>query len=135
MASADKGGPMPNLPRDRNFDATRALLFTEGYTFVTNRCRKFGTDLFATRIMLRKAICMQGREAAQQFYHPGRFTRNGALPLFALTLIQDLGSVMVLDGEEHRRRKEMFLALMSPEAIARLAERTAFHWRASGRKR
>jgi fatty-acid peroxygenase len=77
---------------------------------------------------------MQGTEAAEQFYHPGRFTRRGALPLFALTLIQDLGSVMVMDGEDHRRRKEMFLSLMSPEAIARLAERTAFYWRESVRK-
>jgi fatty-acid peroxygenase len=125
---------MARIPRDRSFDSTRALLFSEGYEFISNRCRRFDTDLFATRIMLRKAVCMQGAEAAEQFYHPGRFTRRGALPLFALTLIQDLGSVMVMDGEDHRRRKEMFLTLMSPEAIARLAERTAFHWRASVRK-
>jgi fatty-acid peroxygenase len=84
--------------------------------------------------MLRKAICMQGVEAAEQFYQPDRFTRRGALPLFALTLIQDLGSVMVMDGEDHRRRKEMFLSLMSSEAIARLAERTGFYWRNSVRK-
>lgn len=77
---------------------------------------------------------MLGAEAAEQFYHPGRFTRRGALPLFALTLIQDLGSVMVMDGEDHRRRKEMFLSLMGPEAIARLAERTAVYWRNSVRK-
>jgi fatty-acid peroxygenase len=53
---------------------------------------------------------------------------------FALTLIQDLGSVMVMDGEDHRRRKEMFLSLMSSEAIARLVERTGFYWRNSVRK-
>src|SRR3954453_17890002 len=129
MSGSERGGPMPKPPRDRRFDGTRKLLFTEGYAFVTNRCRELRTDLFSTRIMLRKAICMQGREAAEQFYHPGRFTRKGALPLFALTLIQDLGSVMVLDGEDHRRRKEMFLSLMTSEAIARLAERTAGLWR------
>ena len=67
---------------------------------------------------------MQGAEAAEQFYYPGRFTRRGALPLFALTLIQDLGSVMVMDGEDHHRRKEMFLSLMSQEEIARLTDRT-----------
>jgi fatty-acid peroxygenase len=125
---------MAEIPRDRSFDGTRALLFSEGYQFISNRCRRYETDLFATRIMLRKAVCMQGAEAAEQFYHPGRFTRRGALPLFALTLIQDLGSVMVMDGEDHRRRKGMFLSLMSPEAIARLAERTAFYWRESVRK-
>jgi fatty-acid peroxygenase len=125
---------MAGIPRDRSFDGTRALLFSEGYEFISNRCRRFESDLFATRIMLRKAICMQGAEAAEQFYHPGRFTRRGALPLFALTLIQDLGSVMVLDGEDHLRRKQMFLSLMSPEAISRLAERTVFYWRESVRE-
>src|ERR1700710_250832 len=124
---------MARIPRDRSFDSTRALLFSEGYEDISNRCRRFDTDLFATRIMLRKATCMQGAEAAEQFYHPGRFTRRGALPLFALTLIQDLGSVMVLNGEDHRRRKAMFLSLMTPEAIGRLAERTAFLWRDSVR--
>lgn len=125
---------MAEIPRDRSFDGTRALLFSEGYEFISNRCRRYGADLFATRIMLRKAVCMQGAEAAEQFYFPGRFTRRGALPLFALTLIQDLGSVMVMDGEDHRRRKEMFLSLMKPEAIAHLAERTAFYWRKSIRE-
>jgi fatty-acid peroxygenase len=125
---------MTEIPRDRSFDNTLALFFSEGYEFISNRCHRYRTDLFATRIMLRKAICMQGAEVAEQFYHPGRFTRRGALSLFALTLIQDLGSVMVMDGEDHRRRKEMFLSLMSPEAIARLAERTAFYWRKCVRK-
>jgi len=124
---------MAKIPRDRSFDSTRALLFSEGYEFISNRCRRYRSDLFATRIMLRKAVCMQGSEAAEQFYHPGRFTRRGALPLFALTLIQDLGSVMVMDGEDHRRRKEMFLSLMTSEAIARLAERTAGLWRENAR--
>jgi fatty-acid peroxygenase len=125
---------MAKIPRDLSFDGSRALLFSEGYEFISNRCRRFGSDIFATRVMLRKAICMQGAEAAEQFYYPGRFTRRGAMPLFALTLIQDLGSVMVMDGEDHRRRKEMFLSLMSPEAIARLAERTSFYWRNSVRE-
>jgi fatty-acid peroxygenase len=60
--------------------------------------------------MLRKAVCALGEEAAEQFYWPGRFTRKRALPLFALTLIQDLKSVMVLNDEDHQRRKAMFLA-------------------------
>jgi fatty-acid peroxygenase len=119
----------PAIPRDEAFDSTYALLSTEGYEFITNRCRRYGTDVFATRIMLRRAFCMQGAEAAEVFYHPGRFTRRHALPLFALTLIQDLGSVMLMDGEEHRRRKAMFLSLMSPEALSRLTELTMRHWR------
>jgi fatty-acid peroxygenase len=131
---AERTIPRDRAPRDRAFDSTHALLFSEGYEFISNRCREFGTDLFATRIMLRKAICMQGREAASVFYHPGRFTRRHALPLFALTLIQDLGSVMLMDGEEHRRRKEMFLSFMSQEELARVAALTAHYWRQSAAK-
>jgi fatty-acid peroxygenase len=125
---------MAELPKDQSFDSTHALLFSEGYEFISNRFRRYGIDLFATRIMLQRAVCMLGAEAAEQFYYPGRFTRRGALPLFALTLIQDLGSVMVMDGEDHRRRKEMLLSLKTPEAITRLAERTAFYWRNSVRE-
>jgi fatty-acid peroxygenase len=122
------------IPCDRSLDNTLALLFSEGYEFISNRCRRYKTDLFSTRIMLRKAICMRGAEAAEQFYAPGRFTRRGALPLFAVTLIQDLGSVMMLDEEDHRRRKDMFLSLMTPEKLSHLSELTAFHWWAEARK-
>lgn len=122
------------IPRDQKFDNTIPLLFSEGYEFISNRCRRYGTDIFSTRIMLRRAFCTQGKEAAEQFYSPGRFTRRGALPLFAVTLIQDLGSVMMLDEEEHRRRKEMFLSLVTPEKLQHLAELTAFHWWAQARE-
>ncbi|MBV8672326.1 MAG: hypothetical protein JOZ33_02730, partial [Acidobacteriaceae bacterium] len=93
--------PVPGgrIPRDTAWDNTVPLLFTEGYRFITNRCHRLGSDVFATRVMLRPVVCMQGAEAAQQFYHPERFTRRGALPLFAFKLIQDLGSVMALDGQ------------------------------------
>jgi len=95
---------MNAIPQDRAPDSTLALL-SEGYAFIGNRCRRYGSDLFATRLMLTKAVCMRGAEAAEQFYHPDRFTRLGGIPLTALTLIQDLGSVMVMDGADHRRRK------------------------------
>lgn len=63
-----------------------------------------------------------GEEATRAFYEPGRFTRRGALPPTALMLLQDRGSVALLDGEAHRQRKAMFMSLMSPAAIARLAD-------------
>lgn len=77
---------------------------------------------------------MLGAEAAEQFYFPGRFTRRRALPLFVMTLIQDLGSVMVLDHEDHKRRKAMFLSLMTQESLARIADLTARHWRVAMRR-
>lgn len=78
---------MPQLPRDSAPDSTLALL-SEGYGFISNRCRRHGSDIFETRLMLRKAVCMQGKEAARVFHSPGRFTRRGALQAPAESAIQ-----------------------------------------------
>lgn len=118
----------PSLPRARGLDSSLALL-REGYAFIPNRCRALGTDLFATRLMLRPVVCMTGSEAAARFYDGHRFTRRHALPAMSFALIQDQGSVMVMDGPAHRRRKAMFLGLVGPPALARLAEVAVRHWR------
>ena len=120
---------MSSLPRDKSLDSTLALL-SDGYTFIQKRCRRFQSDIFETRLMLRKAICTTGEEAARMFYEPGRFTRRHALPLTALLLLQDKGSVSVQDGKAHRHRKEMFMSLMDPSQIKQLTEHFADAWRA-----
>ena len=109
-------------------DETLALL-SEGYEFIPNRCEHHRSDLFETRLMLTRAVCITGEEAAEVFYEPGRFTRKGALPQTTLRLLQDRGSAQVLDGEAHRWRKRMFMSLMSPEGIRRLNERADDCWR------
>jgi fatty-acid peroxygenase len=109
-------------------DRTLALL-REGYAFIPERCRRHGTDVFETRIMLTKAVCMMGEEAGRVFYEPERFTRVGALPQTTLRLLQDKGSVALLDGEAHRWRKEMFLSLADPGGSERLADVMEAQWR------
>lgn len=118
------------LPSDPSPDSSLALL-REGYAFIPARCRALGTDAFRTRLMLTPAVCMQGEEAARVFYHPGRFTRRGALPASALRLLQDRGSVMTLDGRAHAWRKRMFMALMTPDALAGMADAMEAEWRAA----
>jgi fatty-acid peroxygenase len=120
---------MTTIPRERGFDSTLALL-REGYAFIPTRCRRLQSDIFATRLMLRRVVCMSGKEAASEFYRPDRFTRRGALPPTALRLLQDEGSVALMDGGAHRRRKAMFMSLMTPEGIGRLADATTEQWRA-----
>ena len=105
------------IPRDGAPDSTLALL-SEGYAFIPKRCRQFGSPLFAARLMLSPAVCMSGAEAAAHFYDGDRFTRRHALPPTTFALIQDKGSVMVMDGQAHRHRKQMFLSLTGPEALA-----------------
>ena len=119
---------MRQIPRDKSLDSTLSLL-AEGYTFISRRCERLQTDAFETRLMLRKVICAKGEEAARMFYHPGRFTRKAAIPPTTLMLLQDIGSVQTMDGEAHRHRKQMFMSLMSPESIQRLAEIMAEQWR------
>jgi fatty-acid peroxygenase len=117
------------LPRDGSADSTLALL-TQGYDFISRRCRALDTDIFETRIMTQRAICMLGAEAARVFYEPGRFTRAGALPASVLRLLQDKGSVATLDGEAHAARKAMFMAMMTPDSLSRLEAAAARAWTA-----
>lgn len=116
------------LPRARGFDNTLALLI-EGYAFMPRRHARLDSDAFATRLMLRRALCVRGEDAARMFYHPGRFTRRGALPPTAMALLQDYGSVATLDGEMHRRRKAMLMSLFGPLERQRLALLAEKEWK------
>ncbi|ORE92795.1 cytochrome P450 [Aurantimonas sp. 22II-16-19i] len=113
---------MPQIPKDDVLDSSVALQ-SEGYEFVAVRCRRFGSEIFAARLLGETYYCMRGPDAARMFYEPDRMTRNGALPTFVLHLLQDEGSVATLDGAAHRCRKAMFLTMMSE---ARLGELAAF---------
>jgi fatty-acid peroxygenase len=108
-----------SIPMVGRFDSAIALL-REGYEFIGNRCRELRSDIFATRLAGRKAICMLGPEAAAFFYDGDRFTRNGAMPPTTLRLLQDIGSVQSIDGPAHRHRKSLFLDLLSPSGVTRL---------------
>ncbi|GAA3274939.1 cytochrome P450 [Sphingomonas yabuuchiae] len=119
--------PMPQIPRTGSFDSTLALL-REGYDFISNRCARYGSNAFETRLMLRRVTCVTGEEAARMFYEPGRFTRRGAIPQPTLRLLQDVGSVATLDGEKHRHRKAMFLSLMTPTSVRQIGEIFINEW-------
>jgi fatty-acid peroxygenase len=126
-ALSDSGESMPRVPVDKSPDSTLALL-SDGYRFIASRCRRYRSDIFETRLMLEKAVCVLGEEAARMFYDADRFTRRGAMPRPTLMLLQDRGSVQLLDGEAHRWRKQMFMSLMTPASIQRLADMTADQW-------
>jgi fatty-acid peroxygenase len=118
---------MRMIPRDTGLDGTLAFA-REGYDFIGNRCERLGLDLFETRLLLRRAICMRGTAAAEIFYAGDHFTRFAAMPVTVLKLLQDYGSVQLLDGAPHRRRKGMFLSIGSPPEAERLASVFADEW-------
>ncbi len=118
---------MLKLPQDKGPDNTLAFL-VDGYTYVSKRCRKLSTDIFQAHIMLRKVTCIMGEEAAREFYVPGRFTRQAAIPITTLLLLQDQGSALTLDGEAHRHRKTLLMSFMNREAIDRLVSLVEEEW-------
>lgn len=115
---------LPTLPGP---DSTIGFL-REGYTFISRRCDRLGTDGFRTRLVGRPVTCLRGAEAAAMFYGGGRFTRVGAMPPTVVHLLQDEGSVQTLHDEDHRQRKEMFLGPLQGAAAARLPEVFAHEW-------
>jgi fatty-acid peroxygenase len=124
---------MQEIPRDDALDSSLALK-AEGYDFIGNRCRRFGVDIFEARLLGKRFYCVSGADAAHMFYAPGRFTRQGALPASVLHLLQDEGSVATLDDAAHRRRKAMFLSLMTPPRLDEIARHVAAELRRCARR-
>ena len=116
------------VPRTKEFDSTLRLL-SEGYPFIGRRCAALGSDIFATRLMGRPAICVSGPEAARMFWQPGRFTRRGALPPATPALLQDPGGAHALEGEDHRHRKAMMMSLQTSGDRARMVAMAEETWR------
>ena len=124
---------MLQIPHDECIDSTVALLL-DPYRFVSKRCRRYGTDLFEARLLLRPTTCMTGPEAARLFYDPERFQREGAMPGAIKKTLLGQGGVQGLDGAAHRHRKAMFMSLMTPERISRLVETASAEWDAAAER-
>ncbi|NUT10270.1 MAG: cytochrome P450 [Nonomuraea sp.] len=109
-------------------DSTLALLLNP-YRFIGDRARRLGSDVFETRLMLQRTVCMTGAEAAKIFYDPERFVRHGAAPRRLQVTLFGRNGVQALDGETHRARKALFMSLMGREGRDRLAELAERNWR------
>ena len=116
------------FPRTAWPDSTFALL-REGYGFIGRRCRQIGDEAFRTRLLLRDVICMTGADAAEMFYSGGNFSRQGAMPVTVLKLLQDRGSVQSLEDAAHRCRKQLFLSLTTGQQVERLRGHFTESWR------
>jgi fatty-acid peroxygenase len=119
---------MPNAPHTAAIDST-LLLVRDGYDFIWKRCQRFGSDLFQTRLLGRKTVCVHGPDAARLFYDEGKMERAHALPRRVATTLFGKGGVQSLDGERHRQRKSVFLALMTQPSLEQLMDVTAQRWK------
>lgn len=126
-------GTMPAIPRVKGLDSTLALL-GDPYRYISSYCQRFGTDLFETRILLERVICMTGPHAARLFYDENRFARNGAMPISIQKTLLGEGGVQGLDDDSHRHRKQMFMSLMTVERRGRLLQLSGAEWETSIRR-
>jgi len=125
-----KATAVPSAPA---LDSTLAMV-REGYPFIWNRCRRFKSDIFTTRILGKPAVCIHGPEAAQLFYDETKLRRNMAVPRRVVTSLFGKKAVHTLDDEAHRRRKAAFMSLMTDASIERLIALMAEQWQLAIRR-
>src|SRR5690625_5080343 len=116
-----------HIPKENGLDNSINVL-REGYMYIPNRRHSFHSDIFETRILGQKAICMGGKEAAALFYDNEKFKRHGAAPKRVQKTLFGEKGVQTLDGEEHRQRKEMFMSLMTRERLDVLKQIAEKQW-------
>lgn len=74
---------------------------------------------------------MMGAEAAERFYDGRHFTRTGAMPPTTVRQLQDKGSVQTLEGDAHRHRKALFMAMLTVDAVERIGRLFEECWQAA----
>lgn len=118
---------MSSMPRAAAFDSTLQLI-RDPYRFISRRCKQLASEVFYTRILLQPTICMTGAKAAELFYNPEHFIRNGAAPEFLQATLFGKGGVQGLDGAAHQHRKALFLYLLAPQQLTRLIHEVTNCW-------
>lgn len=85
------------MPQEKGIDHTFSLM-REGYMYISNRCNSFQSNMFRTRLLGRKVICMKGKDAAELFYNNEKFNRKGAVPRRIEQSFFGENSVQTMDG-------------------------------------
>lgn len=121
------------IPCDVTIDNSLSMLL-EGYCFIQNRCVRYRTDIFQTRLLGQKAICISGEEGARFFYDDNYFKRKDVAPKRVQKTLTGQNGVQGLDGEAHLNRKQMFMSIMTDENLKRLTDYTTEQWKVNSIK-
>ena len=104
-------------------------LLAKGYGWLPDLRRAAGRRTVPTRLMGLRATALEGPDAARFFYDEDHVRRAGAIPEPVQATLFGKGAVHTLDGEAHRVRKAMFVALlMREDGIASLVQRATTAW-------
>lgn len=104
------------IPKEQGIEQNFQLL-KEGYEYILNRRIKLQSDIFETRILGKKVVCMGGEEATNVFYDDTKFLRNNVAPNRIVQTLFGKDAVQTLDGIEHKKRKEMLMSVLTNESI------------------
>ncbi|TCP19986.1 fatty-acid peroxygenase [Scopulibacillus darangshiensis] len=116
-----------HIPREEGIDHSLSLM-REGYMYISNRRHSFNSDIFETRLLGKKAICIGGKEAAEVFYDTEKFKRKDAAPNRAVQTLFGKNGVQSLDGKIHKHRKAMFMSIMSADGLKKLTDTAKKQW-------
>jgi fatty-acid peroxygenase len=95
----------------------------DGYGAVElDRRSRDGRHSYVSRLMGRRAVVVCGESGARLFYDEEVVQRGGAMPPALAWLLFGRGAVHGLDGEPHRRRKQLFLDQLGPDQVQACAE-------------
>ncbi|MDK3257945.1 cytochrome P450 [Blastococcus capsensis] len=107
-------------------------MLAKGYAWLPDERRRTGRRTVATRLGGMPAYGTEGPEAARFLYDEDHVRRSHAIPEPVQGTLFGKGAVHTLDGEMHRVRKAMFVALlMREDGIASLAKQATTAWDAA----
>ncbi|WP_143414515.1 cytochrome P450 [Halobacillus massiliensis] len=118
---------MKTIPKDAGMDQTMNIL-REGYTFLPKRFEQLETDIFQTRVLGKKVICLTGEEGARLFYDNEKFQREKAIPKRIQKSLFGKHAIQTMDGNTHEHRKLLFMSLMTKERIKIFGEIVTKTW-------
>jgi len=122
-----------HVPKDKGLDRTLGI-FKDGYEFISKRVQNHHLDVYETRLLGQKVALLSGEEGAKLFYDNERMKRNGAAPPPVLKTLFGEGGVQTMDGKAHVQRKQLFMSIMTPEALHELHEITTKQWQSYAQK-
>jgi fatty-acid peroxygenase len=104
-------------------------LVAKGYGWLPDLRRSSGRRTVAVRLMGLRATALEGPAAARFFYDEDHVRRSGAIPEPVRGTLFGKGALHSLDGEAHKVRKAMFVALlMRDDGIASLVDGATAAW-------
>src|SRR3954451_19466437 len=105
------------------------MVLAKGYAWLPDKRRALGRRTVPTRLGGMPAVGLEGPDAARFVYDEDHVLRSQALPEPVQGTLFGKGAVHTLDGEMHRVRKAMFVALlMREDGIASLAKQATAAW-------